>query len=62
LLVVGLQPARPQSEVQATIRQQVESRRFFRDHDRMAVVVVEDEKTDPQLGGGIRGRHESRER
>ena len=57
LLVVRGHPPGAKPQIQAAIRQQIEGRGFLGQHHRMAIVVVENQRSDPQLRGGIGGGH-----
>src|SRR5207248_3134771 len=41
LLLIAPAPARPDAELEPTVREEVEGRRLLREHHRVAVVVVE---------------------
>ena len=58
LLVVAAHPPRPEPELEPAPRQHVEGGRLLGQHDGMAVVVVEDERADPQRRGGVGRGHE----
>ncbi len=48
LVVVGLHPPRAEAELDPALSGQVQGGDLLGQHDRMAVVVVEDERSDPQ--------------
>jgi hypothetical protein len=41
LLVLGAEPARPNPKLEPSTGEEIERRRFFRQHHRMPVVVIE---------------------
>ena len=59
LLVVGGHPARADPHLEPAVGEQVDGGGFTREHDRMLVVVAEDERADAQ---GRRHRGRGRER
>ncbi len=56
LLVVGGHPSGAQPELDPALGEQVEGGDLLGQHDRVPVVVAEDQRSDPQGGGGL-GRH-----
>ena len=62
LLVVGGHPARPQAELDAPFREQVEGGHLLGQDHRMAVVVAEDQRAHPQGGGGLGGHGQGHQR
>ncbi len=55
LVVVAAHPARAQAQLEAALAQQVEGGRLLGQHERVAVVVAEDEGPHPERARG--GRH-----
>ena len=62
LLVIRNHPSRPDAELEPPAGQKIDRRGFLCQHDRVPVVVVEDEGADPQPRRGVGGRHEGRDR
>jgi hypothetical protein len=55
LLVVGLHPSRAKTHFETALAQHVEGGRLLGQHERVPVVVSEDERPQPQGGRGRRG-------
>ena len=58
LFVLRAHVTRAQAQLQATLAEQVDGGRLARQHDRVAQVVVEDEGSHSQAGGGLGHRHQ----
>ena len=62
LLVLGAEPARPNPKLEPSTGEEIERRRFFRQHHRMPVVVVQHQAPYSEGPGGAGGCHQCNER
>ena len=62
LLVVRVHPSGSDAELDPSSREHVDRRHLLGEHDRMLVVVVEDQRADLQIGGRIGRGHHRRDR
>ncbi len=61
-LVLVPVPARPETEFETAVDEQVDRGRLLGETQRVEQVVVDDQTAHPQIGGGVRGRHQRGER
>ena len=59
-IVLALQPTGAQTELEATVRQQIDGGNFLGEQRGVAEVVVVNEAADPQPGRRLGGQHEGR--
>ena len=57
LLVLGPEPARPNPKLESSTGEEIERRRFFRQHHRMPVIIVEHQGSHSEGPGGVGRSH-----
>ena len=62
LVVIGLEPARPQAELEAAVAEEVEGGRLLGQHHRVAIVVAPDQGPQLEPVRGVGRRHQGHRR
>jgi hypothetical protein len=62
LVVLGVHEPRTEAELEATLGQEIDRRRFPCDQDRVAEIIVEDIGADAEMGRGCGRTHQRRQR